>query len=63
MQAGRPYQDRLFPFGQFHHAIACSIRVNSIVRSPVVPISINCIGRKGLSRGRPEPIEWIGVVN
>jgi hypothetical protein len=35
MQAGRPYQDRLFPFGQFHHAIACSIRVNSIVRSQV----------------------------
>jgi len=25
MQAGRPYQDRLFPSGQFHHAIAgCS---------------------------------------
>jgi len=25
MQAGRPYQDRLFPFGQFNGAIAgCS---------------------------------------
>ncbi|MEQ9372857.1 MAG: hypothetical protein RIG63_28125 [Coleofasciculus chthonoplastes F3-SA18-01] len=50
MQAGRPYQDRLFPSSQFHHAIAGSI-------------SVNCIGRKGLSRGRPDPIEWIGVVH
>lgn len=22
IQAGRPYKDRLFPLGQFHHAIA-----------------------------------------
>ncbi|MEQ9353943.1 hypothetical protein [Coleofasciculus chthonoplastes] len=45
MQAGRPNQDRQFPFGQFHHAIAGSIRVNSIVRSGSIPV--NFIGRTG----------------
>ncbi|MFP4123597.1 MAG: hypothetical protein ACLFWI_21900 [Coleofasciculus sp.] len=33
MQAGRPYKDHLFPFGQFNGAIAFSLPVNSIVRS------------------------------
>ncbi|MEQ8536068.1 MAG: hypothetical protein RIB93_01175 [Coleofasciculus sp. D1-CHI-01] len=36
MQAGRPYRDRLFYSGQFNGAIACSVPVNSIMRSPVL---------------------------
>ncbi|MEQ8536074.1 MAG: hypothetical protein RIB93_01205 [Coleofasciculus sp. D1-CHI-01] len=35
MQAGRPYQDRLFGSSQLNCAIACSVPVNSIMRSPV----------------------------
>jgi len=45
MQAGRPYKDRLFSFGQWNRAIACSIPVNSMVRSPVLVWSIESCDR------------------
>ncbi|MEQ8536079.1 MAG: hypothetical protein RIB93_01230 [Coleofasciculus sp. D1-CHI-01] len=57
MQEGRPYQDRLFSSGQLNRAIACSLRVNSMVRSqpdskPAPIFLVPSPSRGRLGRGR-----------